>query len=76
MTENCCFRFILQSREKINNLLTDKQKTVDEKIKELEVRVPAPSQLAVHVCGFLTVAARLWSLAAEEGVLGAQREGG
>uniref|UniRef100_A0A8C7XAU5 Prefoldin subunit 1 n=1 Tax=Oryzias sinensis TaxID=183150 RepID=A0A8C7XAU5_9TELE len=28
--------FILQSREKINNLLTDKQKTVDEKIKELE----------------------------------------
>ncbi|XP_024120624.1 prefoldin subunit 1 isoform X1 [Oryzias melastigma] len=28
--------FILQSREEVNNLLTDKQKTVDEKIKELE----------------------------------------
>ncbi|RVE63438.1 hypothetical protein OJAV_G00136220 [Oryzias javanicus] len=28
--------FILQSREEINNMLTDKQKTVDEKIKELE----------------------------------------
>uniref|UniRef100_A0A3Q0T0C4 Prefoldin subunit 1 n=1 Tax=Amphilophus citrinellus TaxID=61819 RepID=A0A3Q0T0C4_AMPCI len=29
--------FILQSKEEINNLLTDKQKTADEKIKELEV---------------------------------------
>ncbi|KAF6740042.1 Prefoldin subunit 1 [Oryzias melastigma] len=28
--------FILQSREEVNNLLTEKQKTVDEKIKELE----------------------------------------
>ncbi|XP_041864294.1 prefoldin subunit 1 isoform X1 [Melanotaenia boesemani] len=28
--------FILQSKEEINNLLMDKQKTVDEKIKELE----------------------------------------
>lgn len=31
------FRFILQSKEEINNQLTDKQKTADEKIKELEV---------------------------------------
>ncbi|CAI5642317.1 prefoldin subunit 1 isoform X1 [Oreochromis niloticus] len=30
--------FILQSKEEINNLLTDKQKTADEKIKELEQR--------------------------------------
>ncbi|KAM4545454.1 prefoldin subunit 1 [Odontesthes bonariensis] len=30
--------FVLQSKEEINNLLTDKQKTVDEKIKELEQR--------------------------------------
>ncbi|XP_072230765.1 prefoldin subunit 1 [Leuresthes tenuis] len=30
--------FILQSKEEINNLLTDKQRTVDEKIKELEQR--------------------------------------
>merc|ERR1712098_360225 len=30
--------FILQSKEDINNLLTDKQKTVEEKIKELEQR--------------------------------------
>lgn len=37
MTENSHFRFILQSREEVNNLLTEKQKTVDEKIKELEV---------------------------------------
>uniref|UniRef100_A0A8C4DPF7 Prefoldin subunit 1 n=1 Tax=Dicentrarchus labrax TaxID=13489 RepID=A0A8C4DPF7_DICLA len=28
--------FILQSKEEINNQLTDKQKTADEKIKELE----------------------------------------
>uniref|UniRef100_A0A1A8ESM5 Prefoldin subunit 1 n=2 Tax=Nothobranchius korthausae TaxID=1143690 RepID=A0A1A8ESM5_9TELE len=28
--------FILQSKEEINNLLMDKQKTVDDKIKELE----------------------------------------
>lgn len=33
------FRFILQSKEEINNQLTDKQKTADEKIKELEVWV-------------------------------------
>ncbi|XP_030602827.1 prefoldin subunit 1 isoform X2 [Archocentrus centrarchus] len=31
--------FILQSKEEINNLLTDKQKTADEKIKELERKV-------------------------------------
>ncbi|XP_041864295.1 prefoldin subunit 1 isoform X2 [Melanotaenia boesemani] len=31
--------FILQSKEEINNLLMDKQKTVDEKIKELEKKV-------------------------------------
>lgn len=37
-----CFRFILQSKEEINNLLTDKQKTADEKIKELEVRMHTP----------------------------------
>ncbi|KAK5917558.1 hypothetical protein CgunFtcFv8_002398 [Champsocephalus gunnari] len=30
--------FILQSKEDINNQLTDKQKTADEKIKELEQR--------------------------------------
>ncbi|KAM6907429.1 prefoldin subunit 1 [Xenentodon cancila] len=30
--------FILQSKEEINNLLTDKQKTLEEKIKELEQR--------------------------------------
>lgn len=34
-----CFRFILQSKEEINNQLMDKQKTADEKIKELEVQV-------------------------------------
>ncbi|XP_037543118.1 prefoldin subunit 1 [Nematolebias whitei] len=28
--------FILQTKEEINNLLRDKQKTVDDKIKELE----------------------------------------
>ncbi|MED6275577.1 Prefoldin subunit 1 [Characodon lateralis] len=30
--------FILQSKEEINNLLLDKQKTADNKIKELEVK--------------------------------------
>ncbi|KAM9331821.1 prefoldin subunit 1 [Pholidichthys leucotaenia] len=30
--------FILQSKEDVNNLLTDKQKTADEKIRELEKR--------------------------------------
>lgn len=34
-----CFRFILQSKEEINNQLMDKQKTADEKIKELEVQI-------------------------------------
>lgn len=34
-----CFRFILQSKEDINNQLMDKQKTADEKIKELEVQL-------------------------------------
>lgn len=33
------FRFILQSKEEINNQLMDKQKTADEKIKELEVQI-------------------------------------
>lgn len=31
------FRFILRSKEEINNHLTDAQKTADEKVKELEV---------------------------------------
>ncbi|XP_070839419.1 prefoldin subunit 1 isoform X2 [Chaetodon trifascialis] len=31
--------FILQSKEEINNQLTDRQKTADEKIKELEKKV-------------------------------------
>ncbi|XP_030010154.1 prefoldin subunit 1 isoform X2 [Sphaeramia orbicularis] len=31
--------FILQSKEEINNQLMDKQKTADEKIKELEKKV-------------------------------------
>ena len=31
-------RFILQSKEEINDQLTDKQKTADTKIKELEVQ--------------------------------------
>lgn len=36
----CRFRFILQSKKEINELLVDKQKNVDDKIKELEVRDP------------------------------------
>lgn len=34
----CHFRFVLQSKEEIDDLLTDKQKTVNDKIKELEVK--------------------------------------
>lgn len=32
------YRFILQSKDEINNQLTEKQKTADDKIKELEVK--------------------------------------
>lgn len=51
-----CFRFILQSKEEINNQLMDKQKTADEKIKELEVQIHNEIHCSVcaGVCG-LTV---------------------
>lgn len=32
------YRFILQSKNEINNQLMEKQKTADDKIKELEVK--------------------------------------
>lgn len=32
------YRFILQSKDEINNQLIEKQKTADDKIKELEVK--------------------------------------
>ena len=41
-------RFILQSKEEINNQLTDKQKTADTKIKELEVQLHASPCASSH----------------------------
>lgn len=59
------FRFILQSKEEINNQLMDKQKTADEKIKELEVRIHRMRLITfyVGVCADSVV-----SFTAKEGV--------
>ena len=52
-----CFRFILQSKEEINNQLMDKQKTADEKIKELEVHT-----VCVCVCARMLTDCVCWRM--------------
>lgn len=61
------FRFILQSKEEINNQLMDKQKTADEKIKELEVPIRKMRLITFYV-GVCVCADSVVSFTAKEGV--------